>query len=85
MPNLTSVGFIVTLRTFIARRGKYEHSDNTTDFIGAKNLLLIENNKLAELASKENFEWHFIPPRSPNHGKLWEAAVKSSTPFNESF
>ncbi|GFX20370.1 integrase catalytic domain-containing protein [Trichonephila clavipes] len=32
---------------------------------------------LAEFLTNESIEWNFIPPRSPNHGGLWEAGVKA--------
>lgn len=86
--DLTTGGFIAALKRFISRRGICLHmySDNATNFVGA-------NKKLSELTamwnSKEHKEkvqsffnelsitWHFIPPRAPHFGGLWEAAVKS--------
>ncbi|XP_018301268.1 uncharacterized protein [Mycetomoellerius zeteki] len=87
--DLTTEGFLNTLKRFIARRGKLSNifSDNATTFTSAnKELkrLLAEFMKsdhhegLAQVAAEEGINWHFIPPRAPNFGGIWEAAVKSS-------
>lgn len=85
---LTSDAFIAALRRFTARRGKCLHlfSDNGTNFVGANNELKElrdlfhseqHQNKMADYASGEQLQWHFIPPRAPHFGGLWEASVKS--------
>lgn len=60
--------------------------DNGTNFVGASNELdklrefLERTTTQAEIQEhflKQRIEWHFIPPRAPEHGGLWEAAVKS--------
>ena len=53
-------------------------SDNATNFVGARRDIN-ELEKVVRSAAKlySSIEWLFIPPRSPNFGGLWEAAVKS--------
>ncbi|XP_055632398.1 uncharacterized protein LOC129772894 [Toxorhynchites rutilus septentrionalis] len=86
--DLSTAAFIAALHRFIARRGKPHviHCDNARNFKGAVR-------ELAELRSQfysqqheaavvnrcanDGIEFKFIPPRSPNFGRLWEAAVKS--------
>ncbi|XP_060665699.1 uncharacterized protein LOC132797980 [Drosophila nasuta] len=72
---------------FIARRGVplRIYSDNATNFVGTNNLLKElqmefskQQEKLQLFASEMGMEWHFIPPRAPHFGGLWEAAVKSA-------
>lgn len=85
---MTTEAFLAALKRFFARRGKSTHiySDNATNFIGAKNqienfqtLFKSDQNvlKLTNNLANQNIVWHFIPPRSPHFGGLWEAAVKS--------
>ncbi|GFU91343.1 integrase catalytic domain-containing protein [Trichonephila clavipes] len=40
-------------------------------------MIKLPDHTLAEFLTNESIEWNFIPPRSPNHGKLWEAGVKA--------
>jgi len=86
--DLTTQLFLNALNKFFDRRGRSAaiYSDNATNFVGA-------NNKLKELRQLFQSElhlystkkaladvcvsWHFIPPRSPHFGGLWEAEVKS--------
>lgn len=86
--DLTFEGFIAALERFFARRGACTdlYSDNGTNFVGAnkeiqelhKFLMSGNHNEIVKnhLAPK-SIQWHFIPPRSPHMGGLWEAAVKS--------
>ena len=81
--DLTSQAFLAVLKRFIARRGKPLHlySDNGTNFVGANSALLevlkSNSDKIGSHLSAEGIYWHFIPPRAPNFGGLWEAGVKS--------
>lgn len=70
----------------MARRGKCTKlfSDNAKNFVGTNNelkrlseLVRSPDEKLAAYYASEGIEWKFIPPRSPNFGGLWEAAIKS--------
>lgn len=81
--DLTSQAFLAVLKRFIARRGKPLHfySDNGTTFVGANSMLqkhLRSNcDEIVSELSSEGITWHFMPPRAPNFGGLWEAGVKS--------
>ena len=86
--SLSAEEFMATLRRFVARRGCPSHlfSDNGTNFIGAREEIR-ELQKLTEsketthaisvFTQSHGITWHFIPPRAPHFGGLWEAAVKS--------
>ncbi|XP_055678141.1 uncharacterized protein LOC129786910 [Lutzomyia longipalpis] len=85
--DLSSEAFIAALTRFTARRGKPSdiYCDNATNFVGAagklkeiRKFLLEKDNqeKIIKHASEEQIQFHFIPPRSPNFGGLWESAVK---------
>lgn len=75
------------LKRFTSRRGipSVLYSDNGSTFVGANNQLkelgqfLFKNQEsIGDLTCKFNIRWKFIPPYTPNHGGLWEAAVKST-------
>ncbi|XKL60216.1 hypothetical protein PGB90_001232 [Kerria lacca] len=78
--DLSTAAFLDSLKRFIARRGLPTSitSDNGRNFVGAKNYLDLTAKEIAEFVSHENIRWHFITPRAPNQGGLWEAAVKSA-------
>ncbi|XP_025203176.1 uncharacterized protein LOC112600215 [Melanaphis sacchari] len=86
--DLTAEAFLNALKRFIGRRGVCSDifSDNATNFVGANNKLLelkkifhTEEHltKIYDALSSEGIRWHFIPPRSPHFGGLWEASIKS--------
>lgn len=84
--DLCSESFISMFKRFIARRGRPSdmYSDNSTVFTGANNrirdlqqFLLSKFNGIIQFLAKDNIQWHFIPPKTPNFGGLWEAGIKS--------
>lgn len=87
--NLTTDAFIAALHRFVARRGIPVHmySDNATNFAGSSSELHELYQLLHQQLTKQSIQgfclpkeisWHFIPPRSPHVGGLWEAGVKSA-------
>ncbi|XP_055951518.1 uncharacterized protein LOC129987580 [Argiope bruennichi] len=85
----TSDSFIAALKRFCSRRStpKHIHSDNGTNFLGAKRKFKDLYNHLSKInldqkvsyfLSQQEIEWHTIPPLSPHFGGLWEAGVKSA-------
>jgi hypothetical protein len=82
--NLTSESFLAALKRFISRRGHVTDlfSDNATNFKGAAKELCnffksVNFQNVTDALTPCNISWHFIPPRSPTFGGLWEANVKS--------
>jgi len=86
--SLTTEAFLNALNRFFDRRCVCTdiYSDNATNFVGAnRNLqglkqLFLSNdhqNKMQTSLNEIGVHWHFIPPRSPHFGGLWEASVKS--------
>ncbi|XP_055585236.1 uncharacterized protein LOC129738077 [Uranotaenia lowii] len=86
--DLTSEAFVAALKRFVSRRGTPEliECDNALNFQGAKRELaelanLLRSQQHQELVHRsfqeDQITFKFIPPRSPNFGGLWEAAVKS--------
>lgn len=80
VPDLSTDGLIEALIRMTARRGLPVHmySDNGTNMVGAGKLLTFDREKLESFAANERFQWSYIPPRSPNFGGIWEAAVRSA-------
>ncbi|XP_055584807.1 uncharacterized protein LOC129737670 [Uranotaenia lowii] len=84
--DLSSNGFLLALKRFIARRGLCTEiwSDNGTNFVGADNQLqgFFQSNEFKQRAerfsSNVGIKWTFITPSAPHMGGLWEAAVKSA-------
>ncbi|CAB0010986.1 unnamed protein product, partial [Nesidiocoris tenuis] len=84
--SLSTPSFIAAFRRFCDRRGNPTHvySDNGGNFVGAASELrrlqsLINDPEHRELsAATHGTQWHFIPPRAPHFGGLWEATVKQA-------
>lgn len=85
--SLSTPAFIATLDRFVGRRGlpKCIYSDNGTNFRGTasylkevQKFLRDSNEDIITHLRKQEIQWCFIPPNSPNFGGLWEAGVKST-------
>ena len=85
--DLSTAAFIAALKRFFARRGLSSdiYTDNATNFVGAsreiKELLTAVFNQQAktevlEVCAAKGVNFHFIPPRSPHFGGIWESAIK---------
>ncbi|XP_043475035.1 uncharacterized protein LOC122506784 [Leptopilina heterotoma] len=86
--DLSTEAFLACLKRFFSRRclSRSIHSDNGTNFVGANSTLkelfkeidsVTRNSNIQAYLSEKGISWHFIPPRAPHFGGLWEAAVKS--------
>ncbi|XP_038122101.1 uncharacterized protein LOC119770743 [Culex quinquefasciatus] len=87
--DLTTEAFIAALKRFWAKRGYPQniYCDNATNFVGADRELQrlqrqfeTQQHKSAvvDVSTRLGIQFHFIPPRSPSFGGLWEACVKSA-------
>lgn len=76
--DLSSKAFLDALQRFCARRGLPTdiYSDNGTNFVGVYNLYCSNTKDFDSFSVQQGFHWHFIPPRAPHHGGLWESAVR---------
>ena len=83
---LSTDAFLCTLNRFIGRRGlpRKIWCDNGRNFVGSANLLsgqilgAKDQEKIQQSSAQRGIDFQFIPPRAPNFGGLWEAAVKSA-------
>lgn len=86
--DLSTDGFLNCLKRFVLRRGLCSDifSENATNFLGADNQI----KRLSQITNDDTFQgylneikikWHYIPPRSPHFGGIWEAAVRSTKHF----
>lgn len=83
--DLSTDSFLNAMKRFVSRRGICAHiySDNGTNFCGAHSHLkefleLAKTHTFQSYLNHSNITWHFIPPRAPHFGGLWESAVRSA-------
>lgn len=77
--SLSTNGFLLGLRRFIARRGRPQimYSDNGTNFAGTDNLFRSIDWKCIERQSSiSRIQWKFIPPTAAWWGGWWERIVQ---------
>ncbi|XP_055542891.1 uncharacterized protein LOC129728468 [Wyeomyia smithii] len=88
IPDMTTDGFIASLRRFTGRRGKPSTicCNNGRNFVGAcreleelRTLFQTQRHQSAvtDEGNVNGIQFRFIAPRSPYLGGIWEAAVKS--------
>lgn len=83
LESLDTDAFLMSLRRFIARRGKpFELlSDNGTNFVGGDKELRAAYEammpQLKEQLAEQQISFKFIPPGAPHFGGAWEREVKS--------
>lgn len=82
---LSTDAFLNTLKRFISRRGKPNniYSDNGTNFIGANtklqklyDCLFNCNREIETFLATDKIQWHYMPPKAPNFGGIWETNIK---------
>ncbi|XP_018368261.1 PREDICTED: uncharacterized protein LOC108764467, partial [Trachymyrmex cornetzi] len=71
--NLTTDAFLNAFKRFIARRGANRELEELRALCNQEEHQL----KIINETAKERIKWHFIPPRAPHFGGLWEATVKA--------
>lgn len=82
--DLSSAAFIASLDRFTSRRGLPTdiYSDNATCFEGTDNhfkKIAIElQPELEKYYNNKQIKWHFITPRAPHMGGLWENGIKQA-------
>lgn len=82
--DLTKDAFIMTLRRFVARRGKPAEifCDNGRNFVAAAkelaSFLNSNTDSLSDFGVQEGFKFIFTPTYAPHFGGIWEAGVKSA-------
>ena len=87
--DLITEAFLAGLKHLIIRRGLPQeiHSDNGSNFLGAKNDLnnfyhFLQSTATTSAVNQylllQRVQWQCIPERAPHFGGLWEAAVKAA-------
>ncbi|XP_055633284.1 uncharacterized protein LOC129773664 [Toxorhynchites rutilus septentrionalis] len=72
--DLTTAAFLAALRRFVSHRDASNHLRELYDLLHDPKVAA----KITSETSQRGIIWKFIPPRAPNFGGLWEAAVKSA-------
>ncbi len=85
--DLSTDEFLAAFQRFCACRGAPAHvyTDNGSNFVGARNEIQelhrlhfeVKESFSSHFCSEASITWHFIPPRTPHFGGLWESGVKS--------
>ncbi|GBN53763.1 hypothetical protein AVEN_128849-1 [Araneus ventricosus] len=76
--SLTTDKFLLSLRRFIARRGRPSiiYTDNGSNFKGSNQAFnKVDWNKINDDTSVSRIQWKFIPPSSPWWGGFWERLI----------
>lgn len=82
--DMSGNAFLMTLRRFIARRGKPKEifCDNGRNFVATSKEIndLIKGNQelIGHFANEEHIKFCFSPPYAPHFGGIFEAGVKSA-------
>lgn len=77
--SLSTKSFLLSLRRFIARRGRPHtiYSDNGTNFVGSENLFKsIDWRAIQVEASVRRITWKFNPPSAAWWGGFWERLIQ---------
>lgn len=83
LESLDTDAFLISLRRFIARRGKLFElfSDNGTNFVGGNREIKEAHEAMApqlkEQLAEQKISFRFIPPSALHFGGIWEREVKS--------
>ena len=79
LPNLEAAEFLVSLKQFIARRGRPQtvYSDNGRTFVGAANWikLVMKDEKFQDFLACQEIQWKFNLSRAPWWGGQYERMV----------
>ena len=79
VPSLSTASFLLSLRRFIARRGRPEtiYTDNGTNFRGAvSEFQNLDWDKIERETELQGLKWKFIPPTAAWWGGWWERLVR---------
>lgn len=87
--DLSTKSFLNALKRMSGRRNTPcdIYCDNATNFVGASNQLQelkqflftkVTQQEIYKMCASDFIHFHFIPPRAPHFGGLWEAAIKSA-------